>query len=242
MVEKAQERTQPLAVPGPNIGVRARVKDTWHELRSHGPWRLEWLSRQFPDGRVTEATFVPLPYIQLASVFRAHGYLKEANQVSVRRRDYRTRYGTDNAVDRMLQRGYGRCFGYSYLSSRALLTLAVLFFFNWWFVYAGTHNTLGWSLGLAGDHQIDDQRDWLRQAADPHAPPDSDPGVCRTPWTYVLNQSFPVLHLTSEKDCAMAADTCDWYRAWHNTMLILGWIALPTALLTFSGILREETK
>lgn len=217
-----------------------RVSAAWKELRDVRHWRLEWLDRQFPDGR-KEGKFVSLPYIQLASVFRAHGYLKEANEISFKRRKYQTRHGTDHWLDHLLQVGYG-CFGYSYRSRRALAVLVFLFVLNILFVYAGTRHSLGWSLGLVGNHQAQDAQDWLKQASDSKTGSDSDPSVCRTPWTYALNQSFPVLHLTSDKSCTMAANTSAWCRAWHNVMLILCWIALPTALLTFSGILREETK
>jgi hypothetical protein len=59
---------------------------------------------------------------------------------------------------------------------------------------------------------------------------------------YTFDQTMPLVHVTSGSGCEVAQHAPWPYRTWHALMLFLSWIVIPTAGLTFSGILRETNK
>jgi hypothetical protein len=271
--------------------------------------RTKWLQQQYMDGRITAETYSPLPYIQLASVFRAQGFNREADDISFDRRDNLVRHGTMRPFDKFLQWCYGRFFGFGYRSARASAACLALFLFNLAFAYVGTR------------HKSPEDRKpqpWLIEADHPSSGPSllhldfsSDPGTvhaatlsavpsspilpeqvapspssaplgvpcaskkskrhhreppapppakqitsaagqittnpapdreCRKPWLYAIDQTLPLIHVTSGNGCEVLRDAPKPYFGWHIAMLFLGWIVIPTAALTFSGILRETNK
>ncbi len=262
--------------------------------------RRDWLELQFPNNKPTAQTFTPLPYIQLAAVFRAQGLNREADYISFDRRDRHVRYGTLNPLDRGLQRLYGYFFGFGYLSEQALATCLLLVLVNMLFVLVGTGGIPAPHLLAAGQPQpwlvesqhpgtsplldfhfsfggrtveaagqtlanpalslVAQQNASKSQNAGPTAasPAMTSPGntritlkpaqsaerapACERPWLYSIDQTLPVLHVTSGNGCEVARDSPLPYRTWHVLMVFLSWIVIPTAALTFSGILRETNK
>jgi hypothetical protein len=65
---------------------------------------------------------------------------------------------------------------------------------------------------------------------------------CKEPLIYAIDQTLPVIHVTSGNGCSVISDAPIVHRSWRLLMLLLSWIILPTAALTFSGILRETNK
>ena len=59
---------------------------------------------------------------------------------------------------------------------------------------------------------------------------------------YAIDQTLPLIHVTSGNGCEIPHTAPKTYYSWHILMLFLSWIVIPTAGLTFSGILRETTK
>ncbi len=209
--------------------------------------RLEWLNKQFPDGKITAQNFFPLPYIQLAMVLRNQGYMRESNQVSGKRRQLQAMYGTEARLDRFLQRCFSFFFQHGYSSARALRTLTALLLLNFLFAFAGTHHFMG-VLGYGHSSVIDknrdaeDQQDWLKHIADAGKEPEDKGPVCQTPVTYALDEMLPGIHLERAGGCALARNTPRGYMLCHHVLLLLSWIGVATAALTFSGILRETSK
>jgi hypothetical protein len=66
--------------------------------------------------------------------------------------------------------------------------------------------------------------------------------ACRKPWIYAIDQTLPVIHVTSGNGCEVLQKAPAPYQIWRVLMLLLTWIVIPTAALTFSGILRETNK
>jgi hypothetical protein len=275
--------------------------------------RREWLQRQYLGGEPSKQSFTPPPYIQLASVYRSHGFNREADEISYDRRKYIAQYGGLNLVDRVLQLFYGVFFGFGYRSWAALLTCLFLFAVNGIFVCIGashfTSNSAGesprpWLAGpkhtgavpsplefhfsfapatiLAASQssapttQISQSTPTTATAPSPigcrcrlrkhkphpSAPPivfppqkgegtgglsppkDAPPCACRglNAALYTFDQTMPLVHVTSGSGCEIAQHAPWPYRTWHALMLFLSWIVIPTAGLTFSGILRETNK
>jgi len=281
--------------------------------------RKDWLELQFPNKKPTSQTFTPLPYIQLAAVFRSQGLNREADLISLDRRDRNVRYGTLGLLDRGLQGLYGLFFGFGYLSEQALATCLLLVLINMLFVLVG----IG-SIPAPHFFAADQPQPWLVESQDPgktalidlhlsfgdrtgggtekpaadsglasvprqdvsktravtattalNAPcnpqalrkeekcpptssattPPKNDGVifkpslpeaktvaCERPWIYSIDQTLPVLHVTSGNGCEVKRDSPRLYRTWQVLMVFLSWIVIPTAALTFSGILRETNK
>jgi hypothetical protein len=272
--------------------------------------RTKWLQQQYVDGKITAETYSPLPYIQLASVFRAQGFNREADDISFDRRDNLVRHGTMRRFDKVLQWCYGRFFGFGYRSARASAACLALFFFNLAFAYVGTwhkspedRKPQPWlieadhpssspsllhldfssspgSVHAAAMSTVPSSSRLLRQSVAPSpssalpgtpcaskksknhltCPPESPPAkqittatglvttnsapdrACRKPWIYAIDQTLPLIHVTSGNGCEVLRDGPKLYYGWHIVMLFLGWIIIPTAALTFSGILRETNK
>jgi hypothetical protein len=59
---------------------------------------------------------------------------------------------------------------------------------------------------------------------------------------YAIDQTLPLIHVTSGNGCEIPHTAPKTFYSWHILMLFLSWIVIPTAGLTFSGILRETTK
>lgn len=272
--------------------------------------RKKWLQQQYVDGKITAETYSPLPYIQLASVFRAQGFNREADDISFDRRDNLVKHGTMRLFDKFLQWCYGRFFGFGYRSARASAACFTLFLFNLAFAYVGTwhkspedgkpqpwlieadHPSSGPSLlhldftsgpgtvhaatlcavpssppiprqpvapspssALLGAQCVSNKG--KRHHTGPPVPPpakqitsaagqittNSPPDrACRKPWIYAIDQTLPLIHVTSGNGCEVLGDAPKPYYGWHIAMLFLGWIVIPTAALTFSGILRETNR
>lgn len=264
--------------------------------------RTRWLQQQYVDGKITAETYSPLPYIQLASVFRAQGFNREADDISFDRRDNLVRHGTMRPFDKFLQWCYGRFFGFGYRSARASIACLALFFFNLAFAYVGIWHTspedrkpqpwlieadhptggpslfhLDFSSGPSTVHAatlpaVSSSPPVLQQpvASSPSSsllgtpcvskkskrhhtcPPVPPPAkqitsaagkitttsapdrACRKPWIYAIDQTLPLIHVTSGNGCELLRDAPIPYYGWHITMLFLGWIVIPTAALTFS--------
>jgi hypothetical protein len=272
--------------------------------------RTKWLQQQYVDGKITAETYSPLPYIQLASVFRAQGFNREADDISFDRRNNLVKHGTMRPFDKFLQWCYGRFFGFGYRPARASAACLALFLFNLAFAYVGTwhksledrqpqpwlieadHPSSGPSLlhldfssGAGAVHAATvsavpssppilpqpvapspnsalleapciSKKSKRHQTRLPLPPPakqitsaagqittNSAPDrACRKPWIYAIDQTLPLIHVTSGNGCEVLRDAPKPYYGWHIAMLFLGWIVIPTAALTFSGILRETNK
>jgi hypothetical protein len=275
--------------------------------------RREWLQRQYLGGEPSKQSFTPPPYIQLASVYRSHGFNREADEISYDRRKYIAQYGGLNLVDRVLQWFYGVFFGFGYRSWAALLTCLFLFAVNGIFVCIGashfTSNSAGesprpWlaepkhtgavpsplefhfsfapatilaaSQSSAPTTQISQSTPTTATAPSPigcrcrtrkHKPHPSAPPIVFPPHKgegtgglsppkdvppyacgglnaalYTFDQTMPLVHVTSGSGCEIAQHAPWPYRTWHALMLFFSWIVIPTAGLTFSGILRETNK
>jgi hypothetical protein len=281
--------------------------------------RRDWLELQFPNKKPTSQTFTPLPYIHLASVFRSQGLNREADLISLDRRDRHVRYGTLGPLDRGLQGLYGFFFGFGYLSERALATCLLLALINMLFVLVGigsipaprlvaAHQPQPWLVesqdsGKAplvdlnfsfGDRTAEGagkpvadsgsaavpQKNGSKARAIPatavlkapcnaqtlrkdekcpptssttpspkndgaifkQSQPEAKTVACERPWIYSIDQTLPVLHVTSGNSCEVTRDSPRLYRMWQVVMVFLSWIVIPTAALTFSGILRETNK
>lgn len=272
--------------------------------------RRGWLRQQYVDGRITQETFSPLPYIQLASTLRAQGFNREADDISFDRRKYLVKHGTLSPLDWLLQWLYGRFFGFGYQSSRALVTCTLLLLANYLFAVVGTgaipmsqsqpwlieaRHPSTWpsliridlSSGPGSVHAATQSANFptasttpqLAQPAPgaathggpciahkhgvhhgcpplpPLPPPKPDTSAtgkltprpdpdsaCRKPWIYAIDQTLPVIHVTSGNGCEVLQKAPDPYHIWRVLMLLLSWIVIPTAALTFSGILRETNK
>ncbi len=99
--------------------------------------RIDWLHQQYENKSAIAETYSPLPYMQLASVFRAQGFNREADDISYVRRKYLVKYGTLNLFDKFLQRLYGFFFGFGYRSEDALATCLILLLVNIIFALLG---------------------------------------------------------------------------------------------------------
>jgi hypothetical protein len=298
--------------------LRPRGRLKWlRRSASAGPdWlasRQAWLWQQYPKCEMSEDSFCPLPYIQLAGVFRAHGFNREADEVSIDRRNYLVRYGTLNPLDWTLQWLYGFFFGFAYRSESALATCLILllvnvifalvgngaiplrvlpstghaqlwlmeaqhprtapsvldlkFFFHPGPVKAATHDSADSpsfpspqlaSLPAAGTCRCSKHKRKARtskpppvhvmqqgEASGPLKPPAAAaPCACqnKNAVLYAIDQTLPLIHVTHGNGCELTGDAPKLYYGWRILMLFLGWIVIPTATLTFSGILRETNK
>ena len=281
--------------------------------------RKDWLQQQYLKKKPTAETYSPLPYMQLAGVFRAQGFNREADDISYVRRKYLVKYGTLNLFDRSLQRLYGFFFGFGYRSEDALATCLILLLVNIIFALVGnggisvfapppssTQNP-SWPWLVEAQHPTTGPFDLnlhptsvkaaTRLLIDPSPPPSAQtapaspnpapPNACRcvthkrrrhhspparqpqssaaqlgdttgklTPVAatppaacsnkdaviYAIDQTLPLIHVTSGNGCEIPHTAPKTYYSWHILMLFLSWIVIPTAGLTFSGILRETTK
>ena len=124
--------------------------------------RSDWLQQQYLNKKATAEIYSPLPYMQLASVFRAQGFNREADDISYDRRKYLVKYGTLERFDKALQWLYGVCFGFGYRSNRALITCLALLLMNCLFAYVGAWHK-------ASDHKK--PQPWLTEATHPTTGP-----------------------------------------------------------------------
>jgi hypothetical protein len=221
--------------------------------RSQLARRTQWLRQQYPDNRVSAESFTPNAYIQLTSVFRSQGMNLEADGIIRERRKEHTRHGTMGRFDRILQYSYGCLFGFGYSSNSAVVVLLLLFMLN-----------LGYAL-------VGNQRGWLMEGSTPPAAssllhlsfsfapttrqtldgagdgtlqlrPSSATKPCGEWVTYALDQTLPVIHVAAGNGCQITGNASWLHHVVRVLLLFAGWLIVPTALLTFSGILRETNK
>jgi hypothetical protein len=197
--------------------------------------RLQWIARQHPNGVRTRDSFEPMPYIQLANVFRNHGYSREADTVSCFRRTCNVLYGSIGQLDRALQWAYGTFFGFGYQSKRALLTVLLLIAFQWGYLEAGS------AVGPNKGHP------WLmvRPSANPvtgMAPPPSQP-ACDGWVDCIFVATGRMLHIPDTRPVILTEEKKHpWLRFDGIALEGISWVVLSAALLTFTGILRESNK
>jgi hypothetical protein len=194
--------------------------------------RLRWLARQCPNKRWTADTFFPQPYLQLAEVLRDTGYPEEAAEITVERRKLHNKHAAHNPVDRTLGWIFGFFFGFGYSSWRASFWLLVLFLASWgftWIENTGVNFT-----------RFPDEFGQLRERLDATKPIEDTAPPCGHPIVYALSQIIPVVHLESGNGCDLVK-TAGWLpEALHVLIMLLAWIVIPIAALTYSGILRES--
>jgi hypothetical protein len=211
--------------------------------------RRGWLRQQYLDDRVGGGSFVPDAHIQLTSVFRSQGMNREADVIIRDRRTLQMRHGTMGKFDRFLQRLYGFCFGFGYSSGRAVAVLIALYLLNFGFAFAGHHGR--WL--VEGPKSASPSSLHLSFSFTPTAKtldgngdgtfntPTAN-GKCEHMMIYALDQTLPVIHVTEGNGCRLTEHVASPYQIVRIVLLFAAWIMVPTALLTFSGILRETNK
>lgn len=224
--------------------------------------RQLWLRQQYPLEQPTEETFTPLSYLQLTNVFRSQGLNQEADSISRERRKAQTAHGSLRMLDKRLQSLYGFFFGFGYSSSRALLTILALFGFNLIFSYVGANHRdasspAPWLQQSADKPGASFINVYLASPPTPEKSAQHNEGgqetsrkgssstenaPCTERFIYALGQTLPLVHVVSGGGCIVPTSAPSPYKAWRIFLLFLNWIAVPTALLTFSGILRETNK
>jgi hypothetical protein len=186
--------------------------------------RLDWIRRQYPN--FTTTGFFPQPYVHLAKVYREQGYFQEANDVTMERRWQEARGRHINRLNRGIQFLFGKCFGFGYSTGRALATTVSLLLLSVLFTLMTTATIMNKNTYLMNPPPVGSSMPSNTR--------------CSHPWLYAIDQVFPLVHLETSASCELADQTPRPFKTWRVVIAIAGWICVPIALLTFSGVFREK--
>lgn len=218
--------------------------------------RRHWLERQYRGDRPTAADYAPQPWQHLARVLMAQGKDLDARRITIEHHYFQLRCATDRAVDRAWAYVYGGLAGFGYSPGRAL----------GWALSLATAGIVVISLGFAADAHFaadrakaavgesgaaitlapacSDERRFTATADCPFFVARQDPDkawlVCSdvAPWLYALDVYLPI-DLGQEGRCDVPAQRHMW-GILKLLFALIGWVAVPLAALTFTGILRRN--
>lgn len=213
--------------------------------------RLSFLNRMYAGNAPTPTTFKPQPYEQLAKVLRAEGYPLDADHVACKKRTLLARCSHLGFVSRFSSLIWGFGFGHGYSPRRAACVVVLLFVIAFGFSYFAMKEGAPAPVHLAQAETADPpdlsapspkRTAALVRAKDGVADFDRNGyGECRAKAElFALDLMLPLVDLRQESMCALRPDADGYFHWWKAIITILGWIVVPLAALTFSGVLKRD--
>jgi hypothetical protein len=200
--------------------------------------RIEWLSKQFPNGKPDAARFRPQPYEQLSRVLRQSGLAREANAVAVEKIRMRLRARVDRPWTRFFPKLLMLVSKHGYSTGRAMTSFLIfvllgaamyataLFVFQQPFVPVESEPepvTYRLAFGLA------------EQSATAGCP-----GL--DVLHYALDAALPLIDLSQDLRCRFTPEgpARGIWLLLHSLYIIAGAALSAVVVLTLTGVLRQD--
>lgn len=192
-----------------------RIEPPSTNKRSISIERRAWLERQYPGG-VRRGEFHPQPYDELVRALRSDGRVQDARKISVFKRVTRRRAGEASPVDWVVNALYQLTFDYGFSPVRASLTLISF-----------------WALGVVG----------LTAAQSEGVLTPLIDGACEdfSPGLQALRLIVPLPNVIGATTCVISNASQAWKIA-EVSYSVCGALLLALAVLTFSGVMRNEQR
>ncbi|MDJ0917023.1 MAG: hypothetical protein QNJ05_04605 [Woeseiaceae bacterium] len=216
---------------------------TYERIRHFGdgdmaPIRINWLRRQYPNGKPCPNTIRSQPYEQLARVLRQHGQAREANAIAVEKIRMRLKSRVDKRWARVFPSLLMLISQHGYSSSRAIASFALL-------VAAGT---LLYATAIFGFQQPFLPNDYLPepvvyQFAFGLFQQSVEEG-CRglDVVQFALDRALPVIDFSQDARCRFTPEgpgRSIWLFL-HSLYVTCGAALSAVVILTLTGILRDD--
>jgi len=200
--------------------------------------RLQWLRRQFPDGKPDAASFRPQPYEQLSHVLRQHGLAREANDIAVEKIRMRLAARVDKPWARIFPRTLMLISQYGYSTSRAVMSFVI-------FVLLGTAFYATAVFGFGQPFLP------IENAPEPvtylfafdllqYSTEKGCPGL--DVMSYALDAALPVINIGQDAYCRFTPEGPGrgFWLLLHSLYVITGAALSAVVVLTLTGVLRQD--